>query len=223
MPLNAKNSFVAAAAAVACVSATATGQNQNSDPTTFQLRGAEVDVASMWKELDSHCAAGLCGLHSGSKSKLPGIANTTDCKGRLLAYEFALNLIPDRAPQREVFDALELADTCGVTPPKAMVSEDTMMQRVRGVSLPVHATDANTFYVDPIKGNDSAAGSKANPFKTVFRALKATRSLATGNSGTIVLEAGTHFLSNTVQLGTQDSGLTITADPDAPGMLNADF
>lgn len=44
-------------------------------------------------------------------------SNTTDCKGRLLAYEYGLLKIPARAPQLESFDALELATTCGVTRP----------------------------------------------------------------------------------------------------------
>ena len=48
----------------------------------------------------------LCSLAKGSK--LAAIANTTDCKGRLLAYEYGLMLIPDRKPQLESFDASTL-------------------------------------------------------------------------------------------------------------------
>ena len=41
-----------------------------------------VDVATMWREVEAHCAAGRCAVGTGSK--LDAIANTTDCKGRLL-------------------------------------------------------------------------------------------------------------------------------------------
>ena len=57
------------------------------------------ETAPMWAELESHCAAGLCEVAEGSK--LGQMANTTDCKGRMLAYEFGLKLIPARAPQRQ--------------------------------------------------------------------------------------------------------------------------
>ena len=52
------------------------------------------ETAPMWAELESHCAAGLCEVAEGSK--LGQMANTTDCKGRLLAYEYGLKLLPER-------------------------------------------------------------------------------------------------------------------------------
>ena len=48
------------------------------------LKHPDVDVETMWKQLYAHCAAGKCSLSKGSK--LSGLANTTDCKGRMLAY-----------------------------------------------------------------------------------------------------------------------------------------
>ena len=73
----------------------------------------------MWRELQRYCEKGMCTLHTGSTRKMNPISGTTiDCKGRLLAYEYALKLLPQRKPLREVFDALELEQTCGVTPPK---------------------------------------------------------------------------------------------------------
>ena len=56
-----------------------------------------VDTVAMWAELDAHCAAGKCVTHEGSK--LHQLANTTDCAGRMLAYEYGLTLIPSRKPQ----------------------------------------------------------------------------------------------------------------------------
>ena len=74
---------------------------------------AVIDAARMKRELDATCAAGLCRRHSNTSD---AIANSTDCAARWLAYEFALQRVPLRAPCVEVFDALEL-QACGVTRP----------------------------------------------------------------------------------------------------------
>ena len=76
---------------------------------------ARVDLAAMRGELVSACARGECLSHS-NESTVSAVHNTTDCHGRLTAYEYSLTLIPARAPQIEVFDALEL-EGCGVTRP----------------------------------------------------------------------------------------------------------
>ena len=171
-----------------------------------------VDVPRMWSELNAHCDAGRCSLHTGSERKLEALTNTTDCKGRMLAYEYALKRIPARAPQRDVFDALELFTTCGVTPPSDAPAAPV------AVLLPTHATVETTFYVSSSTGNDAQPGTKDKPFKTVDRALSATRSSSVSR-GTIVLTAGTHYLDKTVELGAGDSGLTIAASPDAAGKV----
>ena len=72
-----------------------------------------VHVGTMRGELAAACARGECRAHS-NESSVSLLKNTTDCHGRLLAYEYSLTLIPARAPQVEVFDALEL-EGCGVT------------------------------------------------------------------------------------------------------------
>ena len=188
---------------------------------------SSVDTSTMWAELDEHCSAGRCALHSGSV-KMEDIANTTDCKGRLLAYEYSLKLIPDRAPQREVFDALELEHTCGVTPPKAISSPAKAVSAAAAAKGVMLRVGVPTFFVDASSGSDSNAGSAAKPFKTIARALKATR----GNEAqqqkqqrqqqkqergssprTIVLRAGIHYIGSTVELDARDSLLTIAADP----------
>ena len=46
---------------------------------------AATDTGRMWRELEAHCGKGLCALAVGSR--LSPTANSTDCKGRLLAYE----------------------------------------------------------------------------------------------------------------------------------------
>ena len=41
------------------------------------------------------------------------------------------------------------------------------------LALAVPQLKADPFYVDPVKGDDTAAGSKDAPFKTIARAMKA--------------------------------------------------
>jgi hypothetical protein len=88
--------------------------------------------------------------------------NTTDCRGRLLAYEFGLKLIPARKPQLESFDALELDSGCGVTRPTEVAVAPAPL------SLPANGL---AFHVDHEHGDDATAtpGSDAAPFRTVHR------------------------------------------------------
>lgn len=139
------------------------------------------------------------------------VKNSTECEIRLLAYEFALRELPNRAPTRmvEVFDALELHDMC-------------QLDRPVPVPLPPPSFPEPTmkavFYVDPNKGNDKAKGTKAAPFKTVHTALAATRAAKIDTSTAdkaitkaIVLRKGVHFLTESVNLTAgQDDGLLIT-------------
>ena len=72
--------------------------------------------------------------------------------------------------------------------------------------------------MDPAKGNDNqpfspSSGGIASPFKTIASAVAATRAVrATSNSttATVNLRAGVYYLPETLSLGEQDSGLTIT-------------
>ena len=57
-------------------------------------------------------------------------------------------------------------------------------------------------------GLDSGNGTLASPYKTVSRALKASRS-SPGAKRTILLRAGMHHLSETIALDGRDNGLTI--------------
>ena len=98
---------------------------------------AAASTAPMWRELEAHCDSGMCALADGSRLSAP--SNTTDCKGRLLAYEYGLKLLPSRKPQLESFDALQLEATCGVTRPRAMPP----------VAPPLAVADGLTFVVSP--------------------------------------------------------------------------
>jgi hypothetical protein len=166
-----------------------------------------VDVSRMWRELDAHCAQGLCLLAEGSVPHLaPGsITNTTDCRGRLLAYEYGLKLLPARQPQLESFDALQLESTCGVTRPPAAPL----------VAPPLGNTK---------NGDDSPAAALlqfvVRPGQSIAAVLARTRAAGPQFTKRIVLKKGVHYLNATLELGPSDSGLTITAEPGAlPGSV----
>ena len=144
----------------------------------------------------------------------------------MLAYEYGLSILPARSPQLEVFDALQLAATCGVTRPD---SSSEPAAASTGAVLTHTATAERTFHVD-VAGDDAASGGWQSPFRTIHRALAAVRSQRAASSGigagrgsqqqkngsepaAIVLHAGCrhgeHFLNATIELNAKDSGLTI--------------
>jgi hypothetical protein len=150
-----------------------------------------------WATLNKTCAAGLCKRHSNTSLEA---SNTTDCKTRMLMYEFGLTLIPAMSPQREVFDALEL-QSCGVHPPP-------FARRPANFRSPA-AAPFSTFFVDFARGSDSNAGSAHAPFKTILHGVETARTAP--KPASLILASGVHFLSETIDLGAADSGLTITA------------
>jgi hypothetical protein len=156
---------------------------------------AALDTRSMWRELEAHCAAGLCSLAEGSTLQLDALANTTDCHGRMLAYEYGLMLLPARKPQLESVDALQLDTTCGVTRPSA--PERTAL----------------ALELEP-----AALRFEVSPGQSIHQALALARAAAPHAKKNIVLQAGVHYLNATIELGPDDSGLTISAAPGAkPG------
>jgi hypothetical protein len=73
------------------------------------------------------------------------------------------------------------------------------------------ADNAATFVVAP-DGNDAHAGTTAKPFATLTRARDAARQLGTNQARRIVVRGGKYY-NVTLELGPQDSGLTIEAAP----------
>ena len=178
---------------------------------------SDVDTAAMWRELEAHCSAGRCGLATGTAADRSGAAlwedkitdsptgAATDCKGRMLAYEYGLKLLPSRKPQLESFDALELHTTCGVTRP-------TLSSGAAGIVPELRTPSGATFHVDYALGSDGGPGDATSPFQTIHRALAACRA-ASASAKNILLKPGTHFLNATLELGPGDSGTTIAAAP----------
>lgn len=161
-----------------------------------------VDLAGMWVNATAADAA----------------TNSTECRAYLLQYELSLRLMPERGTLRDAFDSLQLSTLCGITPPPPSPSASSAFFLPWNASQLAAACTIPPFYVDAVKGDDGGAGTLGDPFKTIPRAIAATRSArlasGTGSSSSstacIVLRAGTHFLPATQVLTASDSGLVVT-------------
>lgn len=117
-----------------------------------------------------------------------------DCEMRRLAYAHALSLQPDKAPLREVFDALNLDTKCNEPPPAPVA-----------VPPPFYPTPhRGVLFVDYEHGHDDAVGDQLLPLKTLATAVRKSPP-----GGTVLLRAGVHFLRETVELDAASSQLTI--------------
>lgn len=130
-----------------------------------------------------------------------------DCPMRALALEYARKIQPDLSTQKlqEIADALNgarEANNCNVSVKNLPSNNNGRATRVYAVP-----NGASTFYVDANSGSDTNSGAMNSPFKTIEKAITAAR--AAGQGSTIVLRKGTYYLTDTIQLTTQDKGLTI--------------
>lgn len=69
------------------------------------------------------------------------------------------------------------------------------------------------WYCDAVSGSDSNPGTEARPFLTIAKGLAASRGITSGTPRSIVLREGTFYPLATIELDTQDSGLSIVAYP----------
>lgn len=79
------------------------------------------------------------------------------------------------------------------------------------------ALGAAAVHVSP-SGDDSAAGTAAAPVRSVAVGLAKAR--GSGPGATVVLTEGRHELGATLELGVEDSGVTLTAAPGARAVLS---
>jgi hypothetical protein len=160
--------------------------------------------------------------------------NETECKVRTLAYEHALKLLPERAPLRTYFDALQLEMLCGTPPPARALHAhpDAAVEGSEEGFPPAHdsstADGGSGLHVDATAGSDETGdGSQQQPFMTLVKALRtarATKAAASSSKHTappaIILHAGVHFLNDTLVLGAEDSGQVIRNLPGAEAWIS---
>lgn len=146
---------------------------------------------------------------------------------RAFALEFAARIQPNisTAALQDIADALNGSPefgsyNCDVTP--AALNRSLVVRRVAPVPV-VYA--GASWFVDAIAGSDSNNGSLASPFRSIARALKASRTVTPGTARAVILRAGTYYLAApdqggaTIVLGAADSGLTIMAYPPDAGLV----
>jgi hypothetical protein len=117
----------------------------------------------------------------------------------------------------QVFDALELPGNCSGVPPRPGTPQ--LPIGAHGMPLPPGAA----LFVDGAKGSDSAAGTEVAPLKTVGRALELSTAGGGGRGGgarSILLRNGTHFLTRTLEIGPEHSGLSIRPYPGEAATLS---
>eukprot|EP00947_MAST-08B_sp_MAST-8B-sp1_P004183 g4183.t1 len=139
------------------------------------------------------------------------------CGWRKLAYNYSTKLRPDSAAL--VHDALSIPKYCG--------SSSTSSSSSSSSSPPVRPADASspfpplhelpdetttTIYVDGTHGKDTNLGTKSSPLKTIQAAVDHHAAGAAAKA-TIIIRAGTYYLSSPVTLSTKSSGLTLTRLP----------
>ena len=135
---------------------------------------------------------------------------TKDLGARLLAHNFG------HAAVAELEDAMQLARYCPALPltQRPPMLPDSNAGHSSGAPACNYkgAGTGKVHAVAPEGGNDGGAGTLSAPFKTVARAVAASRQRkVAGDGATIVLLPGTHYLGNaTVELDERDSGLVLT-------------
>ena len=148
-----------------------------------------------------------------------------DCETRRALLEYALKLQPfrSRAEMQELVDALNMegGDPGGVAQCHNLtLPSGIRVERFAPALGPALGSAELVVFVDAERGDDAHAGSEARPFRSVRRAVEATRSTSR-RSACIVLRGGVHYLDETLRLGPRDSGLEIRSrDGDGPAWLS---
>ena len=163
--------------------------------------GLQIDMAKMHRILATLV---LCTVITG------GLADqkSFDCKMRQVGMDYARKIQPflTKTHLQEIADALngaQEAQNCSVSIPDSISG----LSQIRMTTRSSPGATSTAFYVDAAKGSDSNTGSMDSPFQTIGKAVTAAR--AAGQGSTIMLREGTFYLTKTIELGSQDKGLTI--------------
>ena len=128
-----------------------------------------------------------------------------DCSIKELAWDYAKKLLPRQGIFQSAYDALQL-EACNVSLSSGKRYPSRPFQ-----FRPQIGADAIEIFVST-SGDDGNPGTMSSPVQSISQALRLYRLRSQPVSGGMVyLRAGTFYLSETVKLGPEDSGLTITA------------
>ena len=122
-----------------------------------------------------------------------------DCAIKELAWSYAKKLQPQRGSFKSVFDALQLQKcNTSLNVEKPSIFHNNM-SKFTTVSI----------YCDCTKGSNDNPGTMEEPVKTLMKAVEVSRNMV-GGTKTIYLREGTCYLDAPIELGAQDSSLTIS-------------
>ncbi|XP_065906254.1 uncharacterized protein [Dysidea avara] len=121
------------------------------------------------------------------------------CDIAKLAWDYASKLLPAQRNLHSVYDALEL-HKCNTT---------NYRKAVETKSGRSYSPAENEAFVDPEHGSDSNPGTVSHPVKTIDKALSILRAAPIGRTKAMHLKGATYYLESTLELGPEDSGLTI--------------
>ena len=155
-------------------------------------------------------------------------APDVDCPLKAFAVQFAAYIQPPHPVvgnwSRTVVDAMGLAKLCNLTaddvPPPPFTRPSTVPAR-SSLSVPCQFEK----YVDGLRGNNSAAGTLAQPWREVVYALSQSRLRPVGTTACIYIRGGWHWFGDhqesfgkkyesqvgALSLQAMDSGLTLAA------------
>eukprot|EP01083_Nonionella_stella_P305540 1066275_1 len=132
-----------------------------------------------------------------------GIPLSFDCAVRRYAWEYGKQIQPRHGHFVELFDALQLA-ACNVTRPSA--------KKRFPPKYKTNTASSCTYYIDVNSGSDTNDGSLSSPFQSILKGIETTRSRrkTTPNAACVLqLMEGTYYQSQTIELTSTDSSLTI--------------
>ena len=130
-----------------------------------------------------------------------------DCDLKSLAWDYARKLLPWEGDFKSVYDALQLQH-CNTSLVQKLRRSYQATPFSHSVSL---GDDDLTIFVDATKGSDSNPGTLISPVKTVLQAVKLSRlNRKEGQQAIIYLRGGTYYLSQTIELGPEDSKTVIS-------------
>ena len=137
----------------------------------------------------------------------PSSPDSFDCKVRLLALEFAAEILGPGANVSAVAHSMALDQPGGCKPPADGIGGHLELAH----TLPQLPTVADAIYVDAAKGSDTNAGTLSSPLKTLGAAQKHGRGAPAGSNYTVFVRAGTYYLTESLKLGPRDHGATFAA------------
>eukprot|EP01051_Picozoa_sp_SAG22_P013824 SAG22_NODE_1596_length_4037_cov_2.253682_5_plen_321_part_00 len=152
------------------------------------------------------------------QTKPAHVGSEFDCEMRAYAYEYAQTLQSWRGAEKmqEVFDSLELMTLCSKTFDAGLFAPTPaahVHQLPEGLMTAfvdsTHSAADQTAPVAPVLGDPRA------PFRTVHAAVAAVRAAgrADGERALVVLRGGTHYVTSTLELGPEDSDISILNMP----------